>query len=270
MTTDRDIEMAKAIDDAEAGDDDAQDDGYARPKRPRRSAGDVYTFRLPAERREQLRAAAELRGVPPATLIREWTEARLDGDLRRAGATRTIEDMSKRLLEASLITDVVGSRSFLVHPARPGQAEVVPSFDVARFHQALSDLIDSAGVVSGFAAVTEGLHRTLSAALVELDVVKEHLVEAASAMQPRSTDVRRSTYDPLRVYLLERDEPVVTLTFSQVERILGRRLPASARRYRPWWANESEGTHTHARAWLDANRRTRNVDLNAGTIEFVR
>jgi hypothetical protein len=80
----------------------------------------------------------------------------------------------------------------------------------------------------------------------------------------------RSTYDGLRLYLAERDEPVVTLTFADIERIVRRTLPASARRYRPWWANERSGTHTHARAWLDAGRRSTNVDLNAGTVDFVR
>jgi hypothetical protein len=80
----------------------------------------------------------------------------------------------------------------------------------------------------------------------------------------------RSTYDRLRLHLIERNEPVIILSFSQIESILGRSLPPSARRYRPWWANETSGTHTHARAWLGAGRRTRNVDLNARTVEFVR
>jgi hypothetical protein len=81
---------------------------------------------------------------------------------------------------------------------------------------------------------------------------------------------RTSRYEPLRAFLEERDEPVVKLTFSQVERILGRPLPASARKYAPWWANEREGTHVHARAWMTVGRRSRNVDLNAGSVEFVR
>jgi len=81
---------------------------------------------------------------------------------------------------------------------------------------------------------------------------------------------RTSRYDPLRQYLVERTEPVVRLTFAAIERILGAELPKSARQYRPWWANEEAGTHVHARAWLDAGRRTASVDLNAGTVEFTR
>lgn len=79
-----------------------------------------------------------------------------------------------------------------------------------------------------------------------------------------------SRYQPLHDHLADQTEPVVRLTFRQIERILGASLPDSARKYRPWWANEAAGTHVHARSWLDAGRKTRNVDLNSGTVEFVR
>jgi hypothetical protein len=79
-----------------------------------------------------------------------------------------------------------------------------------------------------------------------------------------------SRYDGLRDYLSQRSEPAVRLSFADIEKIIGGPLPASARRYRPWWANEQSGTHVHARSWLDAGRRTANVDLNAATADFVR
>jgi predicted DNA-binding protein len=79
MKPEREREMVDAIARAEEQDElEEPDRRYARPKPPRRAAGDVYTFRLPPERRDQLHEAAELRGTPPATLIREWIEARLD------------------------------------------------------------------------------------------------------------------------------------------------------------------------------------------------
>ena len=80
----------------------------------------------------------------------------------------------------------------------------------------------------------------------------------------------RSRYEPLRLYLASRQEPVVRLSFADIERVIGARLPDSARRYRPWWANERAGSHVHATAWMGAGRRTANVDLNAGTVDFVR
>jgi hypothetical protein len=79
-----------------------------------------------------------------------------------------------------------------------------------------------------------------------------------------------SRYDPLRAYLAARPEPVVRLSFAEIEGLINGRLPDSARRHRPWWANERSGSHVHASAWMGAGRRTANVDINVGTVDFVR
>ena len=79
----------------------------------------------------------------------------------------------------------------------------------------------------------------------------------------------RSKYDPLYHHLANSSETVIALSFSEIERILGFALPASARRYQAWWANEREGTHSHARSWLEASYGTQGVDLNAQTVRFV-
>jgi preprotein translocase subunit SecB len=80
----------------------------------------------------------------------------------------------------------------------------------------------------------------------------------------------RSKYVPLRDYLREQTSAVAKLSFAEIERILGAALPASAREHQAWWANEKAGTHDHARAWLDAGRKTQRLDLNAQTVEFSR
>ena len=79
-----------------------------------------------------------------------------------------------------------------------------------------------------------------------------------------------SKYDPLHKYLTAQsgaDE--VSLTFRQVEVILGFPLPDSARRHRPWWANEtpSETRHTHSLAWTTAGWDA-TPNLSAGTVCF--
>ena len=51
-------------------------------------------------------------------------------------------------------------------------------------------------------------------------------------------------YDPLRDYLMDCDSDEVTLTFAQVEAILGRALPASAWKYDAWWANLGDDAST--------------------------
>jgi hypothetical protein len=87
---------------------------------------------------------------------------------------------------------------------------------------------------------------------------------------PEASRGRRSRYDGLRAHLATQTEDKVQLTFAQIEGLIEGGLPPSARRYRPWWANERGGTHVHARAWLDAGRLTTNVNLNAQTVEFVK
>ncbi len=79
-----------------------------------------------------------------------------------------------------------------------------------------------------------------------------------------------SKYDPLRYRLEAEGAKTLSLRFSEIEALIGEPLPASARRYRPWWANELAGTHSHARAWLAAGWRTRHVDLSGETVEFGR
>jgi hypothetical protein len=75
-------------------------------------------------------------------------------------------------------------------------------------------------------------------------------------------------YDAL-VRLLRQGGPSHrTLTFADVEAALGAPLPASARRHRPWWANDR--THTQARAWLDAGWAVRSVSLDHERVTFAR
>lgn len=76
-------------------------------------------------------------------------------------------------------------------------------------------------------------------------------------------------YAPLRDHLASRPEPVVEMTFAEIDRLVGG-LPPSARKHSAWWANETSGTHSHARAWLDFGRHTTRLDLNAGRVSFTR
>jgi hypothetical protein len=59
------------------------------------------------------------------------------------------------------------------------------------------------------------------------------------------------------------------MTFSQIEHLIGGKLPPSAFRHRPWWANEVSG-HVHAKAWLDAGYETEQVDMKRRELVFKR
>jgi len=75
-----------------------------------------------------------------------------------------------------------------------------------------------------------------------------------------------SRYESLTRYLEGRREAEIPLTFKDVERILNRSLPSSARLHQPWWANTT--THSHADAWLRVGWKTRQVDLAGQRVVF--
>lgn len=77
-----------------------------------------------------------------------------------------------------------------------------------------------------------------------------------------------SKYDGLKNHLASRSEPVVVLSFTQLEALVAGGLPASARQHPAWWAN-SQTAHAHAAAWLDAGR-TAQPDFNSGRVRFSR
>ena len=71
-----------------------------------------------------------------------------------------------------------------------------------------------------------------------------------------------SKYDPLLQHLAKSDALMLTLSFGEIEQILGIPLLPSARSSRAWWGNQ-EG-----KAWMEAGYRTEDLDLNAGTVIF--
>ena len=59
-----------------------------------------------------------------------------------------------------------------------------------------------------------------------------------------------SKYEPFTDYLRTHRGDVCSLSFLDIERIIGCSLPASAREHRSWWGNDR--THTQAKAWMEA------------------
>ena len=75
-------------------------------------------------------------------------------------------------------------------------------------------------------------------------------------------------YEPLQRYLSAQPEDGCTLTFSQIEKIIGAPLPPSARRHKSWWGNDS--THVQAQTWMGAGWVTDPPRLDEETIPFRR
>ena len=78
-----------------------------------------------------------------------------------------------------------------------------------------------------------------------------------------------SKYDALSAHLKEANATELNLSFDAVERVLGFALPASARKFSAWWANDASAGR-HANAWLSAGYRAENLNLTGQTVTFVR
>jgi hypothetical protein len=62
----------------------------------------------------------------------------------------------------------------------------------------------------------------------------------------------------------------VTLSFGELKKILGFPLPSSASHHRTWWANHKADSRSQSRGWMDAGFTVEVVNLNSGTVRFVR
>lgn len=78
-----------------------------------------------------------------------------------------------------------------------------------------------------------------------------------------------SKYEPLPQFLASVSGTAHRMSFSEIERILGFKLPKSAYEHEAWWSNNATG-HSHARAWLKFGWRTEAVDLPGRKVTFQR
>jgi hypothetical protein len=62
-------------------------------------------------------------------------------------------------------------------------------------------------------------------------------------------------YVALKYYLKKSNQPIVKLTFEQIEKIINDSLPDSASKYgESWWSNNAD--HSQAVSWLEAGYET--------------
>lgn len=77
-------------------------------------------------------------------------------------------------------------------------------------------------------------------------------------------------YEPLGDHLRALQGDSWNANFDEIERVLGFRLPKSARDHRAWWSNHSGGNHSQAAAWVEAGWETRDIDQKRERIRFER
>lgn len=75
-----------------------------------------------------------------------------------------------------------------------------------------------------------------------------------------------SKYAPLGQYLRKQSTNPVRLTFAEIERIIGAKLPDS-QRYPAWWSN-NPWNNVMTKVWLDAGFETEQVDISGRKVVF--
>lgn len=78
-----------------------------------------------------------------------------------------------------------------------------------------------------------------------------------------------SKYEPLGEYLKKQDREQVPMTFAEIERVIGVKLPPSATKHRPWWSNNPDNS-VMTRVWLDAGFESEQVDMEKRKLVFKR
>ena len=79
-----------------------------------------------------------------------------------------------------------------------------------------------------------------------------------------------SKYQALTEFLEKSGNTEYNLTFGTIEAsILKFKLPESAYKHRPWWANTKSG-HSQSQAWQSIGWETSNVDLENQRVTFMK
>lgn len=80
-------------------------------------------------------------------------------------------------------------------------------------------------------------------------------------------------YAPLAMALSAQgvEKESITLSFNEIESILGFSLPRSAHNYRPWWANQkNHSNRPQTSGWMNAGFQVESIDLRNKWVRFVR
>ena len=81
--------------------------------------------------------------------------------------------------------------------------------------------------------------------------------------------VSSSKYQPLTAHLRAQRASRVPMSFAEVERVLGTKLPPSASSHRAWWSNDPTN-NIMTKAWLEAGFQSEQVDLDSRKLVFRR
>src|ERR1700734_3125598 len=74
-------------------------------------------------------------------------------------------------------------------------------------------------------------------------------------------------YEPLGTFLRGQRKQEVPLTFTEIEKITGVKLPPKAQHHRAWWSNNASN-NVMTKVWLEAGYESAQVDMSARKLVF--
>ena len=77
---------------------------------------------------------------------------------------------------------------------------------------------------------------------------------------------KKTKYQPLADFLMESNKEDITMTFTEIEKILGFKLSPSARKYRPNWANNSQEVLSWG--WMPVGYESYAIDMKNEIVHF--
>ena len=104
----------------------------------------------------------------------------------------------------------------------------------------------------------------------KVKVLEEKIENSADSQQKETVQLEKvsAKFRGLAEYLLESKQTKVTLSYPQIERILGFPLPDTAKNFKhSYWANTK--THSYASSWMAVGYKAR-VDTESDTITFIK
>lgn len=78
-----------------------------------------------------------------------------------------------------------------------------------------------------------------------------------------------SKYQALGEFLKRQRNDLVPMTFGEIEKITGAKLPPSALKHRPWWSNNAKNS-VMTKVWLDVGFESEQVDMPGRKLVFRR
>jgi hypothetical protein len=88
-------------------------------------------------------------------------------------------------------------------------------------------------------------------------------------MVTHTTHTGSRKYEPLTEFLRRQSRALVRMSFDEIERVIGAKLPPSATHHRAWWSNNAQN-NVMTKAWKDAGFESEDVDMEGRRVAFRR